>query len=264
MLIRAFANVQHDVNLSIKQFHLTPMETATSDSQPSTVLAVLRRWFQLYGRSLLWVVLGIYVPLHIFVAIALQVWQIQGGLDWDVAILTAIHTNANPTLDALAPHLTRLGSVWVVLPIAAVIATLLLLRQRWRAFLFFVLTLLGCALINRIGKEIWHRARPTLWESSYPLPTDFSFPSGHAMTSMVFVAALLGLPLGSRWRRVVLFLGGIYAITVGWTRLYLGVHYPSDIVAGWMVAIAWAVGIYQLVYLEIGTPKTIEQPRQHK
>jgi len=225
---------------------------------PSTTLTPLKNWMQRHWRSLLALALGIYLPLQIFVAIALRVWQFQGGLDWDIAILNAIHDRANPTLDWLAPHLTNLGSVWTVFPIALVIAIWLITQQRWRPVLYFTITLLGCALINRTAKTLWRRARPDLWQSNYPLPTDFSFPSGHAMTSMVFVVALLGLPLSNHGRWLVLILGGLYALSIAWTRLYLGVHYPSDILAGWMVAIAWAVGISQLVNLNIGPKKTVK------
>jgi membrane-associated phospholipid phosphatase len=234
------------------------MDTLTPPTLPSTTMTPLKNWLHRHGRSLLVLALGFYLPLQIFVAIALRVWQLQGGLDWDVAILNAIHSHASSTLDWLAPRLTNLGSVWTVFPIAVAIAIWLITQQRWRPVLYFTITLLGCALINRTAKTLWQRARPDLWQSTYPLPTDFSFPSGHAMTSMVFVAALLGLPLGNRGRWLVLILGGLYALSIAWTRLYLGVHYPSDIVAGWMVAIAWAVGISQLVKLNIRPKKAIE------
>lgn len=87
-----------------------------------------------------------------------------------------------------------------------------------------------------------HRVRPHLWESPAP-EFDYGFPSGHAMSSMTLVAVLVILTWGSRWRWWVLAAGTIFVLVIGWTRLYLGVHYPSDILAGWMASIAWAVGV---------------------
>ncbi|MBE9019165.1 phosphatase PAP2 family protein, partial [Chroococcidiopsidales cyanobacterium LEGE 13417] len=57
------------------------------------------------------------------------------------------------------------------------------------------------------------------------------------------VAVLVILSWGSRWRWWVLAIGTIFVLVIGWTRLYLGVHYPSDILAGWTASIAWAVGV---------------------
>ncbi|HEY9618509.1 MAG TPA: phosphatase PAP2 family protein, partial [Microcoleaceae cyanobacterium] len=64
-----------------------------------------------------------------------------------------------------------------------------------------------------------------------------------AMSSMTLVAALIILTWGSRWCRSAMLIGGIFVVTIAWTRLYLGVHFPSDILAGWMVALAWVVGV---------------------
>lgn len=52
---------------------------------------------------------------------------------------------------------------------------------------------------------------------------------------------------GDRWRWFVVFIGSLFVLAIGWTRLYLGVHYPSDIVAGWMASVAWAVGVSLLI-----------------
>ncbi|MBE9019821.1 phosphatase PAP2 family protein, partial [Chroococcidiopsidales cyanobacterium LEGE 13417] len=105
-----------------------------------------------------------------------------------------------------------------------------------------ITTLLGSIIINRTAKVLLHRVRPHLWESPAP-EFDYGFPSGHAMSSMTLVVVLVILTWGSRWRWWVLAAGTIFVLVIGWTRLYLGVHYPSDILAGWMASIAWAVGV---------------------
>jgi membrane-associated phospholipid phosphatase len=68
---------------------------------------------------------------------------------------------------------------------------------------------------------------------------------------MTLVVALVILTWGTRWRWLVLIVGSLYVLTIGWTRLYLGVHYPSDILAGWMLSIAWTVGLACLLKLNL-------------
>ncbi|MGA7937930.1 MAG: phosphatase PAP2 family protein, partial [Kovacikia sp.] len=66
-------------------------------------------------------------------------------------------------------------------------------------------------------------------------------------SSMTFIIALVILTWGSRWCFWVIALGGVFVVAIAWTRLYLGVHYPSDILAGWAASIAWAIGVRLLI-----------------
>jgi membrane-associated phospholipid phosphatase len=122
----------------------------------------------------------------------------------------------------------------------------LFIRRRWRKLAYLITTLLGSIIINRTAKTLLHRVRPHLWESPAP-EFDYGFPSGHAMSSMTLVVTLVILTWGSRWGMLVLVTGGIFVLAIGWTRLYLGVHYPSDILAGWVASIAWATGVSLLI-----------------
>jgi membrane-associated phospholipid phosphatase len=207
----------------------------------------LKLWFQANGRSLLYLILGVYIPLQIFAVLALKIWGLQGGLAWDVALLTVIHQSANNNLDHVAVWLTQLGSVRLVGPFVLTLLPFFIHQKRWRSLAYLAITLLGGCALNVAAKTLWRRARPNLWIENYPIPTDFSFPSGHAMTSSLLVATLVILTWKTRWSPLVIILGTVYVITIGWTRVYLGVHYPSDIVAGWMLALAWAIGISILV-----------------
>lgn len=220
----------------------------------------LRRWFESNWQSLLLLVLGVYVPLQVFIIVALQVWGGAGGLTWDESLMIALHNPEKAFLIHIASIVTNLGSAWIVAPISLAIAALLFYQKRWRSLIYLLATILGCGVLNFVAKRFWHRIRPSLWESGYPLPHDFSFPSGHAMTSMVFAAAIVILTWRSRWRGVTLALGAVYVVTIGWTRLYLGVHYPSDILAGWMLAIAWAIGMSALVRPHLIAPASSPNP----
>lgn len=227
-------------------------------------LFFFERWTIYHWRSLLLVVLGFYLPLAIFILLATQIWQHEGGLDWDISILMAIHQTAQPTLDAIVPILTKFGTQWGVFPFSVGVALVLLYRKRWRSLTYFLIAMVGCGQINLLAKSLLHRARPSLWD--YPAHANFSFPSGHAMSSMGLIAALVILTWSTRWCQPIVWLGSIFVIAIGWTRLYLGVHYPSDILAGWMMAIVWAVGVslvvkpqpFQKSMAMVVTPKTMD------
>jgi undecaprenyl-diphosphatase len=218
-------------------------------------LTFLKRLLIAHWRSLLVLLIGVYVPLQVFGELAEEVWENEGGFPWDVPILLIIHTTTQPRLDVFATTLTKFGVFWGVFPVATVISLVLLSRRQWRSLVYLSTTLLGSIVINRTAKVVLHRVRPHLWASPAP-ELDYGFPSGHAMSSMTLVAALVILTWGTRWCWFVLIFGSLFVLAIGWTRLYLGVHYPSDILAGWMVSVAWAAGV-SLVFRLRSTKETV-------
>ncbi|MGB5959018.1 MAG: phosphatase PAP2 family protein [Coleofasciculaceae cyanobacterium] len=199
-----------------------------------------------HWRSLLVLLIGVFLPLQLFGELAEDVWQHQGGFPWDVRILRAIQGTFSPQLDVIATTLTKFGVFWGVFPVATAICLIFLIQRKWRPLAYLIPTLLGSIVINRTAKVLLHRVRPHLWQSPAP-EFDYGFPSGHAMSSMTLVAALVILAWGTRWFWSVVIVGTIFVIAIAWTRLYLGVHYPSDILAGWLASIAWAVGVSLLI-----------------
>ncbi|MBD2435651.1 phosphatase PAP2 family protein [Nostoc sp. FACHB-110] len=218
----------------------------TSPTQSKSLVSFIKNLLVARWRSLLLLFAAIYLPLQIFQILATQVWQYQAGFPWDVPVLLAVHSTANPQLDAVAVVLTKLGSFWTVLPILLTIAIILIWQKHWRSLVYLLITASGSAFINRTAKELWHRLRPDLWKSLAP-ELDFAFPSGHAMTSTTLAVILLVLAWRSSWRWAALIFGSLYMLAIAWTRLYLGVHFPSDIIAGWMVAIAWGTGVSMII-----------------
>jgi undecaprenyl-diphosphatase len=198
--------------------------------------------FVAHWRSLLSLLIGVYLPLQIFGLLALDLRQNEGGFSWDLPILVAIHTTSQAYLDTFAVTLTKFGSFPVVLFLVCVIGPIFLLMRRWRSLTYLLITILGSSFITRTLKELMHRVRPQLWDSLSP-ELDYAFPSGHATASMALVAALVVLTWGSAWCWFILIFGSLFVLAIAWTRLYLGVHFPSDILAGWMVSVAWAVGV---------------------
>ena len=216
---------------------------------------LIARW-----RTLLLVLLGVGFPLVVFEQLAAVIWRNEGGLVWDKSLLLAIHTTVTPQLDRVAVSLTKLGSYKGIFPVATVIALLLLYWRRWRSLAYWLITLSGSLLINSTAKELLHRVRPNLWDSLSP-ELDYAFPSGHAMASMTFVAALVILTWGTRWCWLMLTIGSPFVVAIAWTRLYLGVHFPSDILAGWMVAIAWAIGVSVVFKPHLFKPSSVSEEK---
>jgi membrane-associated phospholipid phosphatase len=196
-------------------------------------------------QSLLLLFVGVVLPMIGIEQIAIVIWR-QGSFTWDQAILLAIHRTSQPILDRIALTITPFGVFYGVFPIATGIGVLLLYQRRWRSLTYWLVSLLGSALINCSAKVWLHRARPSFWETLTP-HTDFSFPSGHAMSSMSLVASLVILTWGSRWCAWMIGFGSVFVVTIAWTRLYLGVHFPSDILAGWMISLAWAIGVSLII-----------------
>lgn len=221
-------------------------------------LSWLKYRFTARRRAVVLLLLGVIVPFVIFGILAEDVWK-QDGFFFDVPILLAIHTTAEPQLDVFVSYLTKLGVSWGVFPAGILTALFLLVRRRWRGLELFLIASVGSTILNRTTKSLVHRVRPHLWTSPTP-ELDYGFPSGHAMASMTFVAALVVLSWKTRWRWFVLIPGTLFVLVIAWTRLYLGVHYPSDILAGWMVALGWTVGVSLLI-----SPYPVGKrlPRQH-
>jgi len=203
------------------------------------------------------VLLGVVLPLSGFLLLASHVWNHGKGFIWDIPILEWVHGTARPILDAIALTITPLGIGWGVAPTLAVVGAILLYQRQWRSLLFLAVTPLGSFLLNRTLKLFFHRERPHLWEVFAP-DLSFAFPSGHAMASASLVMVLIALSWNTRWRWIVLTPGILFVLVIGWTRIYLGMHYPSDVLAGWLLAIAWS-----MTTLLISQPQNaVDQPSE--
>ena len=220
------------------------VKKANKESQ--SPLSFLKKLLIARWRSLLLLLIGVYLPLQVFEILTVNIWENQAGFPWDVPILLAVHSTANPQLDVLAVTLAKIGDPWTAVPILGAIAIILLLKKRWRSLAYLLTASVGSIIINRTAKGLMHRVRPQLWQSIAP-ESSFAFPSAHAMTSITLVAILLFLTWDSSRRWLVLIFGSLYIIAIAWCRLYLGVHFPSDILAGWMVALGWTIGVSLII-----------------
>lgn len=175
----------------------------------------------------------------------------------DYEILTSVRTLASPLLDQIVPVVTSLGDVVFVAAITVLIAVALGMKGQWRKVVLLLSGVGGAAVINIVLKHIADRTRPDLWQHLVT-ETSHSFPSGHATASMALALCIVALAWNTKWRLAAIVLAIVYVIIIAMTRLYAGVHYPTDIVGGWLVTAAW-VGIVCAVVRTVRLGKITQQ-----
>jgi undecaprenyl-diphosphatase len=171
---------------------------------------------------------------------------------WNEAVLRTVAALRTPALDALLLLATRFGNPWLVAGLLGVLGLLLLLRRRWADLIGIATAGGGAWLLTEGLKHYYHRARPLV--VSTPLEvSSYSFPSAHALGAMVGYGALLvvGLRLvrrtGLRWLLLIVLPPLI--MLIGASRVYWGVHFVTDVLAGFLVGLAWLLVAVQVVWL---------------
>jgi undecaprenyl-diphosphatase len=159
---------------------------------------------------------------------------------FDLGVRNAVHSLASPWMTHFAFAVSFIGGDGLVL--AAIVATVIFYRMRWRrAAAWIVVTLAGALVIELALKFAFHRPRPMPFYGA--VPHTYSFPSGHSLFSFCFygvLAGLLAVRLRSRALRRLLWVAAVLLIlAVGFSRIYLGVHYPTDVLAGFLAAAVW-------------------------
>jgi undecaprenyl-diphosphatase len=173
-----------------------------------------------------------------FLAIA-ESTRLPATADLDTWATTRLHEFASPSLDAVMSAVTGLGST----PLLAVIAALsvaVLARAHRTSALFVAIALVGSLVMNDALKSLYQRPRPT-WEWAQ-IPPEYSFPSGHTMNATVLyiaIAAVVWLLRGRRAGIAALVMAVLVVLAVGLSRIYLGVHWPTDVIGGYLAGIMW-------------------------
>lgn len=167
-------------------------------------------------------------------------YQVRGGLTlpFDRAILWWIHDNVPAQISNSVIAVTDIGGPVGTVVLAGGLMVILWLKRRRYAALALAAGVGGAAAMNLVLKYLFERTRPDLW-TRLVHETSFSFPSGHAMASSALAFSLIVIFWRTRWRCWIIAAGVLYMVTIGFTRLYLGVHYPTDIIGGWVVSMGW-------------------------
>ncbi len=185
---------------------------------------------------------------------------------FDTFVRTAVHQLATPGLTRLMQIFSFLGSVAAVTAMCLVAICVSLYFRRARTAALLAITMLGVAALDVALKYAFHRPRPVAFFGA--TPSSYSFPSGHALGSLCFygiLAAILAARARGRGAKFWVWMSAVILVgMIGFSRIYLGVHYPSDVIAGYCAAAVWvgAVGFLDRTLMS-GEREKLEGQQEH-
>lgn len=160
----------------------------------------------------------------------------------DNAVRDFVHAYAADWLTAVMQIFSFLGSTLFLAPVAILSILFFWIKSRRRQALALATVMTGAVILNYVLKVCFARARPLPYFDT-PLPSSFSFPSGHSLFSVCFygtVAWLIASAVKDRVYKAALWTSALaLAFFIGLSRIYLGVHYPTDVLAGYIAAFIW-------------------------
>ena len=231
----------------------------------STLRFIARHVPGFWGALLAFLTIGAVVGAFATTVFVLLAEAVQGGLTQalDERVLHWLAARRSPWLDESMLEITTIGSgLPLIIFVAIAVIFLWLTRHHWSVY-FLLFGTLGGQVLNRLLKEHFERPRPAvvLWEQQVDT---FSFPSGHAMSSFIafgIIAYLVANAVPTRaLKRFVWITAALLITLVGGSRMYLGVHYPSDVLAGFLAGLAWilfvAASMTALRYFAPRRPET--------
>jgi undecaprenyl-diphosphatase len=165
---------------------------------------------------------------------------------FDDYVRATAHSAAWPVFTSAMLFFTSLGSVLGLTCLFVVTLIVHWILHWWRAAALIVITMLGAGVLEEVLKLAFHRRRPVPF-FGLAVPHSYSYPSGHALLSFTFfstVASLTAARTRQRWLRIVIWVAAILTIlNIGFSRIYLGVHYPTDVIAGYLTGIIWVAAV---------------------
>src|SRR3954447_11512185 len=202
-------------------------------------------------RELGWLFTGLFLSVLMFGFVALAGEVMDGDTQaFDTRILRALRDPSDVSkpigpmwLEGSLLDLTAIGGPTVLGLVVASVAGFLVLQTRYRTALVVVLTSAGGDLLDTVMKHAFDRPRPTI-VPHLRVVYSTSFPSGHAMESAIVyltLGAILMRAAQSRTTKLyILAIAVLLTVLVGVSRVYIGVHYPTDVIGGWIIGFVWA------------------------
>lgn len=201
--------------------------------------------FEFFGWKLLVGLTAAIAAIFLFGWLADDVFD-GAAIAFDQTVRGAVHTRATPILTGAMKIFTVFGSTIFLTAATLAGAAAFYYLEHKRGFALLLLTMVGNSILLFSLKTSFKRARPEpLFD--YALPASYSFPSGHALSSFCFygiLAALITARMEKRSHKILVWTAAaVLVLLIGLSRIYLGVHYPSDVLAGYAVGLIWVVTI---------------------
>jgi undecaprenyl-diphosphatase len=205
----------------------------------------------LQRTELRWLLVGLGVSVLLFGFLALAGEVSEGDTQaFDVGILQSLRSATDPSkpigpgwIEGALLDLTALGSTAVLGLVVLSVAGFLALQGRYRTAMVILITAISGEVLNTVMKYFFNRPRPSVVPHLREVFST-SFPSGHAMESAIVYLTLTAMLMRVAERRLTklycLGIGVLLTALTGISRVYLGVHYPTDVLGGWIVGFVWA------------------------
>lgn len=200
--------------------------------------------FFLFFRRFVQTAIVVFLPLSVYIAVHLAN---GGSFAFERPLMFVIHEQTGQWFFPIALLLHYLGKTAVAVPLVCLAAVCLWRFGKLRAAVFVPLAAL-LPTLNMLWIKAWiQRPRPLLWPRAVE-EVNFSFPSGHSTFSAAVAVMLILLCYRTAYLRTAFAVGILFALLTGFSRVYLGVHYPTDVWAGWTNGMLTALLVYYVVF----------------
>lgn len=210
--------------------------------------------------------------IFLFAYVARVVFSTSDILLFDSVIIDWVQSFVSDSATPIMIAITEIGYIYVIIPIILIALFILLFIKKhfWEA-VFLVVAIGGGDIIKVIFKHFFHRERPSIFRVIEE--TGFSFPSGHSMAAITFYGMLayiiwINIPHRKGLRIFISIFAPFLILFIGISRIYLGVHYPSDVIAGFAVGGAWLttciMALNAIRYYKSDARKALKRPISSK
>jgi undecaprenyl-diphosphatase len=215
-----------------------------------------KRWFEFLSLSLL---LGLAAAIGALIFFSWLTDEVLEGdsVQFDEATRAAVHQLASPAMTVIMRFLSLVGSTMVLAAGTTIVVIWFAKQKLGREAKLFAATMIGGSLLNITLKLAFKRARPTPFFDLTP-PETYSFPSGHSLMSACFFGALAAILTTQikkkRARTIVWIVCAAMFLSIGFSRIYLGVHHTTDVIAGFAAALIWIL-VVRFVEMQLARRK---------
>lgn len=182
------------------------------------------------------------LTLLFFIKLSEEIWSKGLVVNFDNLISSWVYTFRTPFLTDVMKFITSLASINIIFPLFCLLVILFIIVKRKRYIIPLFLTVLGNSIFVEVVKMIFARARPLI-SNTLVFESTYSYPSGHSLIAITIVGLIviyLFIELKSNLLKMIsLILGIIVILLVGFSRIYLGAHWPSDVLGSFLIGTTW-------------------------